>query len=125
MQRDFYQVLGIAHDASPENIRAAYVRLVRRHHPDVLGYFPGRLYDVQQAYRQLSNPAARAAHDRDIAAGMRAHLARQHSVQRRLGRYDRRHPAPQPRPGRTIRWRRFVVATVGVAIVAVISSGLI
>ncbi len=32
--RDFYQVLGIARDASPTDIHAAFVRLAKHHRPD-------------------------------------------------------------------------------------------
>jgi curved DNA-binding protein CbpA len=34
MSTDHYQALGVLPDASPEQIRAAYLRLMREHHPD-------------------------------------------------------------------------------------------
>ena len=33
--RDYYATLGVARDASAEDIKRAYRRLARRHHPDV------------------------------------------------------------------------------------------
>lgn len=33
--RDYYQILGVARDASTEDIRKAYRRLARKYHPDV------------------------------------------------------------------------------------------
>lgn len=119
MDRDFYQVLGVARTAAPAEIRATYVRLVKRHHPDVAGNLPGRLRDVQAAYHCLANPASRAEHDRRIAEGERAHHARQRAVQRRLGRYDGRHPVPRERRPR--RWRPILIAAVALGVAARLS----
>lgn len=128
MQRDFYQVLGVTRDASSTDIRAAFVRLAKLHHPDHArnaGELPGRLHEVQQAYRCLSDAYARVEHDRTLEKGERLHFARQRSVQRRLQRYDGRHPRPQPHPKsapqsrlRNIRWQSLLVAIVGVTILA-------
>ncbi|SEN62691.1 DnaJ domain-containing protein [Sphingomonas gellani] len=114
-ERNFYQVLGVGRSASPDDIRAAYIRLVKRHHPDVVGYLPSRLRDVQQAYRCLSNSETRETHDRALAQDERAHLARQRSIQRRLGRYDHRHPRPLPRTRRW-RWPKLAVAAAGIVL---------
>jgi DnaJ-class molecular chaperone len=120
--RNFYQVLGIPYTASPTEVRAAYTRLVRRHHPDVAGELPGRLHDIQQAYRCLSDSEARARHDRGIADIERLHLKRQRRVQRRLGRYDRRHHHAPPRPYRKRRWPSLLMVAVGIAIVVRLSA---
>lgn len=128
-QRDFYQVLGIAPAASQGEIRAAYIRLAKRHHPDVAGELPSRLHDVQAAYRCLSDPETRAGHDRLIAETERAHAARQHTIQRRLHGYDRRHPRPLPRaaPGswRHWSWQSFLLTAAGAAVVARLSLTLL
>lgn len=99
-QRDYYQVLGVTREASHADIRAAFVRLSRLHHPDVADsdHLPWRVQDVRQAYHCLSDATLRAAHDRALAETLRLHLAQQRTVQRRLHRYDRRHPHPVPRP---------------------------
>src|SRR5207253_2233393 len=83
-ERNYYQVLGISRDASATEIRAAFVRLSKRHHPDLAGHMPARLAEVRQAYRCLADAQTRAAHDRAIAEVERAHLARQARIQRRL-----------------------------------------
>lgn len=65
--RDYYEVLGIARDASPEKIKKAYRALARQHHPDVN---PGnkeaeRLFkEAQQAYDVLGDPEKRKVYDR-------------------------------------------------------------
>jgi DnaJ-class molecular chaperone len=127
-RRDFYQALGVPRNASSTDIRIAFVRLAKHHHPDHArnaGELPGRLHEVQQAYRCLSDVDARAEHDRTLNECERLHVARQRSVQRRLQRYDKRHPHPHPRSqfdtptgrDRKNRWRSLLVVTAGVVIV--------
>jgi DnaJ-class molecular chaperone len=65
--RDYYEVLGVGRDATPEAIKKAYRGVARKHHPDVN---PGdkkaeaRFKEVQQAYDVLSDPEKRARYDR-------------------------------------------------------------
>lgn len=121
IRRDYYQVLGITPDASPSDIRAAFVRLSKHHHPDLAGRdgpLPWRLQDVQQAYHCLSDIRARAAHDRGLEEDKRQHAAELRALQRRLLHYDRRHPHPIPRPYRRRRWR-IVLGALSLAAIAV------
>lgn len=63
---DHYQTLGVEHDASNEQIRSAYRRLVRKHHPDVSGN-PGNdasIKAINEAYGVLGDPVKRKAYDR-------------------------------------------------------------
>lgn len=66
-ETDYYEVLGVARDASPEAIKKAYRALARKHHPDVN---PGdksaesRFKEVQGAYDVLSDAEKRALYDR-------------------------------------------------------------
>ena len=128
--RDYYQVLGVTRKASPAELRAAYVRLLKRHHPDAAqprASLPQRLRDIQTAYRCLSQPTTRAAHDRDLTSRERAHFQSQRAVRRSLRRYDRRYPQPAlPRPPvRRKPWRALLAAALGAALAAQLSLRLL
>ncbi len=62
-QTDFYAVLGVARDASPEEIKKAYRRLARQLHPDVNPDEEERFKEVTKAYEVLSDPQKRELHD--------------------------------------------------------------
>jgi molecular chaperone DnaJ len=62
-QTDFYAVLGVARDASPEEIKKAYRRLARQLHPDVNPDEEERFKEVTMAYEVLSDPQKRELHD--------------------------------------------------------------
>ncbi|HZA18675.1 MAG TPA: DnaJ C-terminal domain-containing protein [Pseudonocardiaceae bacterium] len=64
--RDYYQVLGVAREASQEEIQRAYRTLARRYHPD-LNKDPGaeeRFKEISEAYEVLSDPKTRTRYDR-------------------------------------------------------------
>lgn len=63
---DLYAVLGVPRDASEEDLRKAYRKLARKHHPDLN---PGdaaaeaRFKKISAAYEVLSKPEKRALYD--------------------------------------------------------------
>jgi len=62
---DFYASLGVARDASQEEIQRTYRSLARKHHPDVSDD-PGaetRFKEISEAYQVLSDPATRKRYD--------------------------------------------------------------
>ncbi len=64
-RRDFYEVLGVGRDASPDEIQRAYRRLARTYHPD-MNKDPEaeeRFKDVSEAYDVLSDPDDRKRYD--------------------------------------------------------------
>src|SRR5207245_9205396 len=67
MRRDYYAVLGVASTAGLREVRQAYRRLARQYSPDV-NFWDTQARDlfgeIEEAYRVLSDPAARAMYDR-------------------------------------------------------------
>ena len=64
MMKDFYFILQVRKEASPDEIRSAYRRRALELHPDKSGTSSERFIELQEAYTVLSDPAQRAAYDR-------------------------------------------------------------
>jgi curved DNA-binding protein CbpA len=62
---DYYRVLGVPREASTLEIRRAYRRLARQHHPDRNPGpdGPARFRTLAEAYAVLNHPARRARYD--------------------------------------------------------------
>jgi len=63
--KDYYQVMGVARDATEAQIKQAYRRLARKYHPDVSKEkdAEARFKDLGEAYEVLKTPEKRAAYD--------------------------------------------------------------
>ncbi len=64
--KDYYATLGVARDASPEEIKKAFRRLARTHHPDVAkdkSTAGAKFQEINEAYEVLSDPGKRAKYD--------------------------------------------------------------
>ena len=63
--KDYYQILGVARDATAADIKKAYRKLARRYHPDVSkeADAAARMAEVNEANTVLSDPEKRAAYD--------------------------------------------------------------
>lgn len=72
-KRDYYEVLGVAKNASAEEIKKAYRRLAMKHHPDRNAgddQAENRFKETKEAFEILSDPAKRDAYDQFGHAGV-------------------------------------------------------
>lgn len=75
MPRDPYEVLGVARDASEQQIKKAFRQLARELHPDVNAHDPDaeeKFKEAAEAYEILSDPERRATFDRYGHEGLRS-----------------------------------------------------
>ena len=63
--KDYYKIMGLARDATPDGIKRAYRKLARKYHPDVSKEKDAevRFKELTEANEVLSNPEKRAAYD--------------------------------------------------------------
>ena len=70
--RDLYELLGVARDASQQEIALAWRRRARHEHPDARrgdAGAPARFQAVAEAWEVLGDPGRRAAYDRGLDPG--------------------------------------------------------
>lgn len=60
--RDYYDILGIKKDASADEVKKAFRRLARKHHPDA-GGDEEKFKEINEAYEVLSDAEKRAQYD--------------------------------------------------------------
>ena len=65
-QKDYYEILGVGRNATPEEIKKAYRALTRKYHPDL---HPGdkdaeaKYKEINEAHEVLSDPQKKAQYD--------------------------------------------------------------
>ncbi|WP_200900727.1 DnaJ C-terminal domain-containing protein [Pseudarthrobacter siccitolerans] len=78
VDKDFYKILGVAKDASDADIKKAYRKLARQHHPDTNSGNTAsekKFKDISEAYSVLSDPDERQQYDAIRAMGGGARFA--------------------------------------------------
>lgn len=67
MPRDYYEVLGVSKGATPDEIKSAYRKLARQHHPDVSTeskeVAEEKFKEISEAYEVLYDPEKRKMYD--------------------------------------------------------------
>jgi curved DNA-binding protein len=63
--KDYYKIMGVARNASQDEIKRAYKKLARKYHPDVSSEADAeaRFKEMGEAYEVLKDPEKRAAYD--------------------------------------------------------------
>ncbi len=114
MKRDPHEVLGIEPGAAPTQIKAAWRRLARQNHPDLIGDDPAasrvatrRMVEINEAYATLTRDGGAAAR-RSRAGGAEGGTASDFGT----GTGARRGGPPRTRPTRPVTGRVDTTGTV-------------
>jgi curved DNA-binding protein len=67
-EKNYYEVLGVKEDASTDEIKKAFKKLARKHHPDAGGE-EARFKDISEAYEVLSDKEKREEYDTFLKFG--------------------------------------------------------
>ncbi len=67
--KDYYSTMGVARDASSDDLKKAFRKLARKHHPDVAkgtdkATAEAKFKEINEAYEVLSDPEKRKKYDR-------------------------------------------------------------
>ncbi len=63
MSKDYYQILGVAKNATQDDIKKAFRKLAHEHHPDKHGGSDAKFKEINEAYQVLSNSDKRQQYD--------------------------------------------------------------
>jgi molecular chaperone DnaJ len=94
MPKDYYHILGIKSDATPDQIRSAYRELVKKLHPDRHGEDSAPFLALQEAYETLIDPSLRKAYDDDLSR--KNWSSRSQKQRRSYSRYKGRRSPVEP-----------------------------
>lgn len=63
MSKDYYKILGVDKNASPEEIKKAFKKLAMQHHPDRQGGSEAKFKEINEAYQVLGDAEKRKRYD--------------------------------------------------------------
>jgi curved DNA-binding protein len=63
-EKSYYDILGVSKDATQEEIKTAFRKLSKKHHPDTKGGDVQTFQEINEAYQILSDPKKREEYDR-------------------------------------------------------------
>jgi molecular chaperone DnaJ len=63
MEKDYYKILGVDKESSADEIKKAYRKLSKEHHPDVTGRDDSKFKDISEAYSILSDKIKKSQYD--------------------------------------------------------------
>ena len=71
MAQDYYKILGVSKDASPDQLKKAYRKLAKKFHPDTSEEpnAEDRFKEIAEAYSVLSDPDKRTQYDNPLPKG--------------------------------------------------------
>jgi len=126
---DFYVRLNVVPEAEDEVIRAAYLALARRYHPDAAAsasqHDSGKFQLITEAYEVLSDPDRRRQYDKHHGRQRRL-AAQREKLEEALRAIEQAERGSRPRAGN--HWRRafnLLVFSVGGFVVAALTFGQI
>lgn len=95
-KKDYYEVMGLARDASDKDIKMAYRRLARKYHPDINKEPDAeeKFKELGQAYEVLKDPKKRAEYDKFGAQWDQPHTRQAHQGPQSYGYYQQQAGGP-------------------------------
>jgi hypothetical protein len=117
---DHYETLGVSRSASDDIIRAAYRARMRQAHPDA-GGDPDDAKKINDAYETLSDPARRAAYERDHRP---APAAVPHPPAAQHAQAQTREQRKPRQPASVVRWWRRRATVVAASTWVLISTAV-
>ena len=91
--KDYYGILGVSEQAAEKDIKAAYRKLAKLYHPDVVkddADKTQRMYEIQEAYQCLGDEESRKKYDKPAWRDVRAANRREINVRKRMNNGNRR-----------------------------------
>lgn len=96
--KDYYRILGVSKQAAEKEIKAAYRKLAKQYHPDVVkddADKTQRMYEIQEAYECLGDEESRREYDK---ARMKSSSGRRAGGNRSQDNNESEHKSGQPAP---------------------------